>query len=224
MSTEFAAKNSRTLNHVIFDMDGTLVENMELIVRSFNFAVSDIVGREFSRKEVYSRFGPTLEQMIVKIIPAKNSDRAIQNYHAYYREHFKELAGVYAGIPDLITHLQSQGIGTAIYTGSDGRMTKTTLELTGLRELFPIVVSADDVKEQKPDPEGLIRTLDLMHGNREGALYLGDAVRDMETAKRVPMMSAAALWGFGDPTRLRNSKPDFVFESPRDALRQLARA
>jgi len=202
-------------------MDGTLVENMELIVRSFNFAVKDSVGKEFTRKEVYSRFGPTLEQMIVETVPAQESEKAIQTYHAYYREHFKELATVYTGIPDLITHLQSEGIGIAIYTGSDGRMTESTLELAGLRERFPIVVTADDVKEQKPDPEGLIRALELMHGDREGAIYLGDAVRDVETAKRASVMSAAALWGFGDPTRLRNSKPDFVFESPTDALRVL---
>ena len=212
---------SREIKHVIFDVDGTLVENMELIVRSVNFAVGGILGKKFSRDELYARFGPTLEQIIAELVPAEEEDRAVQTYHAYYREHFRELASVYPGILDLITHLEKEDIGMALYTGSDGRMTKTTLELSGLQKLFPVVVTADDVKEQKPDPEGLIRVLDLMGASHEGALYLGDAVRDIVAAKRASMLSAAALWGFGDPAALRSSSPDYVFEKPFDALHRL---
>jgi HAD superfamily hydrolase (TIGR01549 family) len=225
MSTHFVNKKSRgphEISHVIFDVDGTLVENMKLIVRSVNFAVKNLGGKEFSRDELYARFGPTLEQIIADLVPSGERDNAVQRYHAYYREHFHELASVYEGIPALITRLKSEGIEMALYTGSDGRMTKTTLELTGLQGLFPITVTADDVREQKPDPEGLIRVLDLMRATREGALYLGDAVRDVQAAKRASLRSAAALWGFGDPTALRNSEPDFLFDKPVDALQELA--
>jgi len=225
MPTQFTKEKShgpREIRHVIFDVDGTLVENMELIVRSVNFAVKGLVGKEFSRDELYASFGPTLEQIIADLVPPGERDKAVQRYHAYYREHFHELASVYEGIPALITRLRSEGIGMGLYTGSDGRMTKTTLELAGLQELFPIVVTADDVREGKPDPEGLIRVLELMRTTRDGALYLGDAVRDIQAAKRASIWSAAALWGFGDPAALRNSGPDFVFENPLDALHELA--
>ena len=220
-TTSHAPREHLHLSHMIFDMDGTLVENMELIIRSVNFAVKDIVGKEFNRKELYSYFGPTLEQIIIELVPSGEAENAVRNYHAYYREHFKELAKVHEGIHALLRYLKDAGIETAIYTGSDARMTKTTLELTGLQDQFPVVVTADDVKKQKPDPEGLIRTIDLMHGKPETALYLGDAVRDVTAAKSASMLSAAALWGFADPARLRGSDPDFVFESPLDALRQL---
>ena len=219
--TKKKSHGSREISRVIFDVDGTLVENMELIVRSVNFAVKDLVGKEFSRDELYARFGPTLEQIIADLVPSER-DKTVQRYHAYYREHFHELASVYEGVPVLIARLRSEGIGMALYTGSDGRMTTTTLELTGLQELFPIVVTADDVREGKPNPEGLIMVLELMRTRREGTLYLGDAVRDIQAAKRASIWSAAALWGFGDPTALKNSGPDFVFENPLDVLHELA--
>jgi HAD superfamily hydrolase (TIGR01549 family) len=206
----------------IFDLDGTLVENMELIVRSVNFTVKDLVGKEFSRGELYPRFGATLEQIVSNLVPAAERDMAVQRYHAYYREYFRDLAHVYEGIPTLISRLRGEGIGMAIYTGSDARMTNTTLELTDLQEQFPVVVTADDVKEGKPDPEGLIRALDLMHASRKGALYLGDAVRDVEAAKRAGIWPAAALWGFGDPAALKNSGPNFAFEKPLDVIQLLA--
>jgi pyrophosphatase PpaX len=224
MSTGFTTKEPRGLrgiSHIIFDLDGTLVENMELIVRSVNFAVRDSLGKEYSRKELYSRFGRTLEQIIADLVPARDREDAVRSYHAYYREHFKELASVYGGIRALISQLQNAKIGMAIYTGSDGRMTKTTLELSDLQEFFPIVVTADDVSEAKPDPEGLIRVLELLRGSRERSIYLGDSVRDIEAAKRASMGSAAALWGFGNPAVLRSCGPDFAFDTPLDALRRL---
>ena len=202
-------------------MDGTLVDNMELIVRSVNFAVKDILGKEFSRKELYRLFGGTLEQIITDLVPAKDRGKAVHCYHEYYREHFKELATIYEGIPTLLDQLENAKIGIAICTGSDGRMTKNTLELSGLQEFFPIVVTADDVSEAKPDPEGLIRVLKLLRATRERSMYLGDAVRDIKAAKRASMRSAAALWGFGDPAALRTSEPDFAFKTPLEALREL---
>jgi len=225
MLTQFTKKKPHCpgeLKCFIFDLDGTLVENMELIVRSVNFAIKDFVAKEFSRDELYPRFGATLEQIVSGLVPAPGRDKAVRRYHAYYREHFRELAHVYEGIPTLISRLRDEGVRTAIYTGSDARMTNTTLELTDLQEQFPVVVTADDVKEGKPDPEGLTRALDLMHASRDGALYLGDAVRDIKAAKRASILSAAALWGFGDPAALKNSGPDFAFERPQDALELLA--
>ena len=52
------------VSHVIFDMDGTLVDNLDLIVKSFNYAVAEFVGKEFSNIEMYARFGPTLEHLV----------------------------------------------------------------------------------------------------------------------------------------------------------------
>jgi len=203
-------------------LDGTLVENMELIVRSVNFAVRDSLGKEFSRGELYSRFGRTLEQIITDLVPVRAREDAVRSYHAYYREHFNELASVYEGTPALIGRLQDAKIGMAVYTGSDARMTKTTLDLSGLQEFFPIVITADDVREAKPDPEGLIRVLELMRGSQEQSIYLGDSARDIEAAKRASIRSAAALWGFGNPAVLRSCGPDFAFERPLDALSLLA--
>jgi HAD superfamily hydrolase (TIGR01549 family) len=216
-----APEPQRRISYVIFDLDGTLVENLELIVRALNYAVKEFSGKKFSRAEVYPLFGPTLEQIVRELVPETKSEVAVQRYHAYYRDHFQELGRVYNGIPDLINRLQDMKLGIAICTGSDARMTKSTLELSLLQDIFQIVVTADNVKRAKPDPEGLVRALDLMHGHAKQAVYLGDSVRDIEASKRAGIGSAAALWGFGNPTDLVNSRPDFAFRDPSDALRQL---
>ncbi len=113
--------------YVIFDVDGTLVNNLDLIVKSFNFAVENIVNRKFSRKEVYSRFGPTLEDMIEEIVPNTEAKDAIQRYHSFYKKYFHRYARIYPRIKELVAGLGNAHISVGVCTGSDARMTKTTL-------------------------------------------------------------------------------------------------
>ncbi len=212
------------MSHVIFDMDGTLVDNLELIVRSFNYAVAELVGREFSRQEVFSRFGPTLEEIVEDTVPIEYGRSAVARYHEHYRKSFHKYARVYPGITELITGLKQVDIAVSVCTGSDQRMTQTTLKESGLQRMFSAVVTADDVKEQKPDPGGLILTMHLANAPAAQTVYLGDAVRDIEASKRAGIISAAVLWGFGKEETLRAQEPDYVFDSPLDALRILAQS
>jgi HAD superfamily hydrolase (TIGR01549 family) len=204
--------------HVIFDVDGTLVNNLNLIVKSFNFAVQGIMGRTFSQKEVHSRFGPTLEEMIVEVVPREKAIEAVQNYHSFYKKHFHQYAQVYSGIKELVSGLREANIRLSAYTGSDARMTKTTLEETGLSDEFSVVVTADDIHRQKPDPEGLIIAMKLTTEDPARTIYLGDAARDIEASKRAGIRSATALWGFNNPRDLKDHKPDFAFNNPHEAL------
>ncbi|HKM76153.1 MAG TPA: HAD-IA family hydrolase [Candidatus Bathyarchaeia archaeon] len=210
--------------YVIFDVDGTLVNNLGLIVKSFNFAVGDIMNRKFSRKEVYSRFGPTLEDMIEEAVSNKEAKDAIQRYHSFYKKCFHRYARIYPMINQLVSELGNACIPISICTGSDARMTKTTLEETGLRDEFSIVVTADEVHRPKPDPEGLIRATTLMRANPDQTIYVGDAVRDIEAARRAGIRSAAALWGFTKSDDLKAHHPDFAFNNPREALDYLVYA
>jgi HAD superfamily hydrolase (TIGR01509 family) len=210
--------------YVIFDVDGTLVNNLGLIVKSFNFAVGDTANRKFSRKEVYSRFGPTLEDMIKETVSNKEAKDAIQRYHSFYKKCFHRYARIYPRIKELVSGLENTCIGVSICTGSDARMTKTTLEESGLRDKFAVVVTADDVNKPKPDPEGLIRATTLMGAKPDQTIYVGDAVRDIEAARRAGIRSAAALWGFTKSDDLKAHHPDFAFNNPRKVLDYLVYA
>src|SRR5208337_4049515 len=208
--------------YVIFDVDGTLVNNLDLIVKSFNFAVGDIVGRKFSRKEVYSRFGPTLEDMIEEIVPTTEAKDAIQRYHSFYKKYFHRYARIYPSIEELVAGLVNARISVSVCTGADATMTSTTLAKSDLREKFSVVITADDVNRPKPDPEGLIRATTLMGAKPDQTIYVGDAVRDIEAARRAGVRSAAALWGFTKSDDLKAHHPDLAFNHPREALDYLA--
>ncbi len=85
------------------------------------------------------------------------------------------------------------------------------------------MVTADDDNRPKPDQEGLIRVTTLMGAKPDQTIYVGDAVRDIEAAKRAGIRSAAALWGFTKGDDLKARHPDFAFINPRVALVYLVR-
>ncbi len=211
----------KRFSHAILDVDGTLVDNLDLIVESLNFAVAEYVGKKFTNAEAYSIFGPTLEQIITTMVSSTKVDEAIERYHAHYESHFRALARVYPGVLELLNVIRQAGVQVSVYTGSSRRMTQVTLERSGLNDAISIVVTADDVNLPKPDPEGILLAMRLTHADPVHTICLGDSVRDIEASKRAGIVSAAALWGFGDGKKLRAAAPNYVFRDPSEVIQLL---
>jgi len=207
---------------LVFDVGGTLVDNLDLIVDSLNWAVAEHAGKRFTNEEAYARFGPTLEQMIAEFVPSDKLWEAIEDYHDHYEKCFSTMARPYPGIRELLETMIESEVKTPICTGSSKRITQARLECSGLKHLFSTIVSADDVVQQKPDPQGVILAMRLAEADPVHTVFLGDSVRDIEASRRAGIRSAAALWGFGDENQLRSAAPDYTFKEPSEAFRLLA--
>jgi pyrophosphatase PpaX len=219
MSSASTNVPGRSFSYAVLDVDGTLVDNLDLIVESFNLAVSEFSGKRFTNAEAYARFGPTLEEMISEIVPAEQLNEAVERYYEHYQSHFDATARPYPGIPALLNAMEKAGVRMSACTGSSLRMTRITLGRSGLEGRFSAIVTADDVASPKPDPEGILLAVGLMQADPVHTISLGDSVRDIEASRTARVKSAAVLWGFGDRARLRAAKPDYVFQSPSEAIR-----
>lgn len=211
-------KTPQKVKFVIFDVDGTLVDNLSLIVDSFNLAIANFAGRRFSIEEAYARFGPTLEEMIAGFVPANELANAIERYYGHYQAAFKSSARIYPGIPELVKSLQNAGVRTGACTGSSRRMAEITLEQSDLDQMFRVVTTADEVRYAKPDPESIVLTMQRMRADAGLTISLGDSARDIVASRKAGIRSAAALWGFGDESQLLSLHPDFAFRSPGELL------
>ena len=126
--------------------------------------------------------------MVAAIVPKEDDKRAIARYHKHYREFFHEYARTYPGIIELITALRRAN--TSICTGSDRKMTDTTLEKSGLRTMFSTVVTADDATREKLDRFDFDSSTQPTQ-----TIYIGNAARDIKGSKKTGIASAAVLWG-----------------------------
>lgn len=199
---------------IIFDMDGTLVDSINLIVKSFNYAARRFLPRELSIQEGLSVQGCTLEDQLSGFVPQSTLHGAVERYHEYFVHNFHSEVHVYPGIPELLGAFQDKGVRLAVCTAADRESARHTLVRSGLLHFFSTIVTGDDVKVPKPDPEGLRVVMRAIKANAADTLYIGDHPNDIRAAQTAGANSAAALWGAMRPDELQESKPDFAFKDP----------
>jgi phosphoglycolate phosphatase-like HAD superfamily hydrolase len=102
----------------------------------------------------------------------------------------------------------------ALFTGKDSERTWEMLKHFSVHELFDVVVSGDDVKQGKPDPEGLLSILSRTATPADHAVYIGDSPNDIECAHRAGTLSVAVAWGMATQQDLLAARPSCFVDRP----------
>ena len=221
-------------NHVdtlIFDLDGTLLDTKELIDHSFietfrkfrpDYVLSD--------DELDSFFGPTLYESFSRY---SDSEDEINEMIAYYREynlaHHDEMVMAFKGAREVLKALSHKRYRIGIVSSKKKDLVIHGLEHCGLDDFVDVIIGPEDVKNPKPDPEGINKALAELNAIDENmddsnkkkraprdeevykkhALYIGDNKADIEAAKNAGIRSCGVLY-IKHPEIMLEASPDFV--------------
>ena len=143
---------------------------------------------------------------------------------ATYIEHnlrvHDEFVRDYPGVNELVDALHRESIALAIVTSKRRRGTAMGLRALKLDAHFATRVCADDVERAKPDPEPVLRALDALGVDAARAVFIGDAVHDIEAGRAAGVTTIAVGWGAGEREALLACSPDAFVESA-EALREV---
>lgn len=215
---------------VLFDLDGTLVDTYRLYLECYRRALAPLLGYAPADEEIVAR-NPTSERRFLVQWVGEERGAAC---HAAMLEHYRALhgalgEGVYDGVREMLAALRAAGLRLGIVTGK-GRAAWETTEPELELGRFEVVVTDDDVRRPKPDPEGLHAALSALRVEPAGALYVGDSAGDLRAGRSAGVKVAAALWPKTAPgererflEEVRPLAPDWSFERPADLTRALAR-
>jgi phosphoglycolate phosphatase/pyrophosphatase PpaX len=165
---------------VIFDLDGTLVDSMPLVVAMFSFAVEAFRPRP-TPAEIMALLGGPPETCIRRLLGMGAADAlpaAMVRMLRFERDHSADVAP-FEGSRELLETLRSAGVRLGIWTGRDRRSTVSVLEVHGLAPFFGALVCGDDLDSHKPDPAGLFRAIELLGVNVEESVFVGDSDADV---------------------------------------------
>ena len=205
-----------SLRNVIFDMDGTLVSSLPVIYQCENFISQKYLHAPLTLEEVIAKFGPPARAIIRDMtarLSSEAQESAVADYYECYGENVPSKALVFPGIPQLLKKIRSSGKHLGLFTGVEKVMMEYTLNPFGLSRYFEAQITADDVKNPKPDPEGIISALSRMRAAPRESIYIGDSPNDILAGRRAGVFTGAAIWSpenRGDPT---TEKPDYQFRS-----------
>ena len=182
------------LSAVLFDLDGTLVSTKRLYLEAYRRALA-----------VHLQHMPTVEEVIAlrpraelrflrDLVPPELYDACLRDFRRFYDElHDTHFGGVYAGVLEMLRALRDAGVHVGVVTGKSRASWEAMVSRVELGP-FDVTVFDDDVREPKPDPEGLRLAVDSLGVASDEAAYVGDAISDVEAAAAAGLLPVAALW------------------------------
>jgi len=198
---------------LVFDWDGTLVDSIERIVTSLQFASREITAIEISEKQARDVIGLGLGEAIARLHPelAANDDSQILSDLAdSYRQHYlydnPVPAPLFAGVREMLDDLRRQNYQLAVSTGKSRHGLEQSLAEHGLGEYFADIRCASDHRS-KPHPEMLHKILQKLNFSASETLMIGDSEHDMKMANNAQMACIGVTHGVHDAQTLQQFQP-----------------
>ena len=210
---------------VIFDLDGTLVNSLEDLGDSTNFALKK-GGFPTHETEDFKYFvGDGMPKLIERALPENKRDSetvklTLDIFMSYYREHYVDKTIPYEGILPLLEDLSKKDIITAVVSNKVQEMALTvTNKLLG--NGFKIVCGKQEGYPAKPDPTLTLKVINDLGVTPKECLFVGDSGMDMAVAKNAKCTAVGVLWGFRGEEELLSHGADYVINKPQLILRIL---
>ncbi|MCC5789431.1 MAG: HAD family hydrolase [Opitutales bacterium] len=186
---------------VLYDLDGTLIDQFNVIYRCYSFALSALSLPVPSRKTVIETVGGSMEVTMSHFVDAKNHKQAVR----LFREHFQKIAldevSVLPGVIAVLSDLQRRNCPQAVFTNKNGRAARLVCQHLKLTPFLQAIVGTNDTAYRKPQPEFTRHILKMVKTTPETCCLVGDSPFDMNAGKAVGM----AVYGVETGTHSREA-------------------
>lgn len=206
---------------VIFDLDGTLLDNSDIVVEGYYNGMIELGYEPKERKYIRSILGQSTFKTGIDL-GLKEKD--LPSLDAYFWIYFGKVIRVdgyypkvYPGVAKILALLHKNNIPTAICTGNKAEYAKIIMKKADLNQFITSYVGAEDVANQKPDPEPVFKALKKLNVTKKQEIdksiwYIGDSSSDMKAAKNAGILS------IGIPEKdkrevIKKLNPDSIYES-----------
>lgn len=198
---------------ILFDLDGTLIDSIELILNSARYAFEKQARRCPSDAEWLAGVGIPLATMFARYATdASDTTAFLGAYREYQLANHDRLVRCYAGVAETVRDLHEQGHPLAVVTSKSDQLALRGLSYVGLAQYMAAIVGTESSTRHKPDPEPVRIALERVARAPENAVFVGDSVHDIEAGNAAGVTTVAALWGPFSRAQLAPSRPDHYLD------------
>ena len=197
---------------ILFDMDGTIADTDPMLVVTFNDLYDKYRnGKRRPPEEIYYFSGPPIRETLQKEFPELDQKMIFDEFYQISRGYYETHIFPYPHCQEVLAKLKSEGITLGVVTNKLHDLALVVIDILGLNGLFDVVIGADNVSKTKPDKEGVLKAIEMVNGNQETTLYVGDNALDLVTSDNSGVDCCLVYWG---PRKLSEDfKPKYKISS-----------
>lgn len=204
---------------VLFDLDGTLVDSLPLIIECSKLAGAEI-GLPWDEERIRSMIGIPLIETGEALLGKGKGEFYRQVYSKYFHQLHDAKIEIFPGIIPMLNQLQEAGVKMALVTSKIYESTLMTLKETGIDGYFSQVITASEPNcGHKPSPEPGLLALERLGATKESAIFVGDSPYDMACGKGCAIATCGVTWGMAEREQLLACKPTYLADTVEDLTR-----
>lgn len=192
---------------VIFDLDGTLVDAYEAIIKSVHFTLSKMGYPEASRLRIRRAVGWGDKRLLGVFVKEKDIESALVIYRKHHRTSLRSSIKLLPYANEILQYLTKHGFKIAIASNRPTEFTGIILRRLALEKYFDYVLCADRLGRGKPDPEILLKIIKKLRVRPSEVVYVGDMAIDVKTAHRAKVRGIAVSGGSSTLREIKEARP-----------------
>lgn len=205
------------LRNVLFDLDGTLADSSDGIVRSIAHALAELGHVVPTVDELQVCVGPDIRLSFARLLETEDRnavERALGIYRARYAESGVFESAVFEGVPEMLAELRSRRLRLFVATSKPKPFAEKLVGHLGLGHAFEAVHGPDLQGYRSSKPELLGHLVESHALVPRETVVVGDRGHDVEGARAVGLRSVAVTYGYGTREELEQAAPDLLCSAP----------
>lgn len=203
----------KSVDLVMFDLDGTLADTGHDLAESVNFTRAHFALAPLPKKLVYSNVGRGVEHLLKQSLPEetpRHFDEVMRVFLEHYEAHLLDRTVLYPGVHDVLNYFR--GKRRLVVSNKMHRLTEAVVRGLGVADQFDAIFGGDSAAEKKPHPALLHLALAKFQVAAASALMVGDGDIDIEAGKRAGVITCGVTYGLGNKADLIVAQPDFLID------------
>lgn len=206
-----------TLQLLVFDWDGTLMDSVGSIVACTRAVIAELGLGEAGEAQIRGTVGLGLRETVDLLVPGCDDalyDAVLECYRRHWVETYRDRPLLFPGVRAMLGELAQAGYLLAVATGKSRRGLEHAFDQTGLRGRFHATRTADEAFS-KPHPQMLLDLLDQLGVRPDAAVMIGDSIYDLQMAANAGTHAVAVLSG-------AHGREELAAQAPRSLLECIA--
>ena len=204
----------KSIDLVMFDLDGTLADTGHDLADSVNFTRAHFQLSALPEKMVYANVGRGVEHLLKQSLPEetpRHFAEVMRVFLARYEAHLLDRTVLYPGVREVLSYFRSKR--RLVVSNKMHRLTEAVVRGLGIADEFDAILGGDSAAEKKPHPALLHLALAKFQVVAANALMVGDGDTDIEAGKRAGVATCGVTYGLGNKIALVAAEPDVLIDS-----------